>query len=157
MSDKLALFDLDGTLANDLHRKPAYLAKDWATYWDYDSMMSDPVWEPARQKIRVLEDAGWHVWVLTARLEDYNREVTEEWLTANGFGDLPALLRPRAWSDLRPPQFKSRMLGLIKGSSDIGEVVLYDNDPDVVEEITKHHGAQHVVHCTWENEAGEPA
>lgn len=154
---KLALFDMDGTLSNDTARKPAYEAKDWPKYWDRDAMLSEPAWPEAEARVNALLDAGWQVGVLSARLDELNREVTETWLTSHGFYLTPVFLRDEQHRELRPPEFKLLVLEQANAFEIYDEVVLYDNDIEVVNLITEKMGPEFVVHATWESAEGEPA
>jgi hypothetical protein len=154
---RLALFDMDGTLSNDTHRQDEYRAGKYSRYWDKDLIMQDPVWQVAVDKYHELESEGWTMGILTARREDYNIETTHAWLEEHGLYPNPIILRPNYLAYLRPPQFKTVVVQGLLRLPEVTDVVLYDNDALVVEAIQSNVGGQHVVHCTWDIEVGEPA
>lgn len=154
---KLVVFDMDGTLSDDRARRPAYEAKDWPAYWNEEAMLSEPAWPEALRLIRQHEEAGDQVGVLTARLEDYNRAVTEKWLFDQGLFVTPVILRDDENKGKRPPEFKLFVMKYLRDMPMYDQVVLYDNDIEVVNLITEELGPEFVIHATWETAEGEPA
>lgn len=149
---KLALIDMDGTLSDDRARAAEYIKGTYSSYWDRDRMLADPVFEPAADLIKQLAAEGWEIGVLTARLEDLNREITEVWLENQGYDLYPIYLRPRAFESLNPSEYKSFVVHTLIQSGKYQDVVLYDNDLIVVGSVTKAVGPQHVVYCGWDTE-----
>lgn len=156
---RVALFDMDGTLSDDRHRRPLYVPGTFSAYWNYDQMMADPVFPQGRVHFQELKDAGWIVGVLTARSEQHNADVTEEWLETNGFEPDFVWLKGADDAGKSPAQFKRETIQrLTRGINSVlySDVVLYENDPIVVAEIHKWCGSQNVVHCSWDSEV-DPA
>ena len=76
---KVILVDVDGTLANSLHREH-YLEtkpKNWSAY--YENALEDPVYEDIIWLVKLLKDCGNTILIVTARSED-RREITTKWL-----------------------------------------------------------------------------
>jgi FMN phosphatase YigB (HAD superfamily) len=150
---RLTLFDMDGTLCDDAHRYPLYLAQDWAGYFGDVEPLKDPVWPDGKAIYDEAVERGDDIYVLTARLER-NRWVSEEWLRQNGFDKVKEIiLRPEEEHDVRPPQFKAQVVKLLSESGVWDEVVLVDNDPDVVEAINASLGTEYTYHATWDSKA----
>lgn len=147
---KLALFDMDGTLANDAHRKAAYVAGQWSDYWNHEKMLADELYSEAEDAFRKAEAEGCDIMILTARLESYNRDLTAKWLESKGLTVKRMIFRPDLESYLRPDEFKSRVIDYFIRKGDYESIILYENDPEVVARITQDHGAQYVFHATWE-------
>ena len=147
---KLLLWDMDGTLSNDGHRKDLYLNKQYLEYFSYDAQMADTVYPEARALYNEMKADGWVMGYLTARLER-NRPATTDWLTLHGF-DSPetAILRPEADHIVRPPRFKAVVIGDIIEHGGYDQVVMVDNDPLVVERIAADYGDEFVFHADWD-------
>ena len=76
---KVILVDVDGTLANSLHREH-YLEtkpKNWSAY--YENALEDPVYEDIIWLVKLLKECGNTILIVTARSED-RREITTKWL-----------------------------------------------------------------------------
>jgi hypothetical protein len=76
---KVILVDVDGTLANSMHREH-YLEtkpKNWSAY--YENALEDPVFEDIIWLVKLLKDCGNTILIVTARSED-RRKITEQWL-----------------------------------------------------------------------------
>lgn len=147
---RLALWDMDGTLANDSHRAPLYIRGAWSEYWNRDQVMKDPLFPQAEAWLRSFESQGWQIGILTARLDRHNRESTEEWLTNKGIVANPIFLRPDAFDWMRPPEFKTLVVKNLIVSGAYDRVVLFDNDPEVVAAVRAECGEKTAVHCTWD-------
>ncbi|WP_433610194.1 hypothetical protein ACQP2P_40460 [Dactylosporangium sp. CA-139114] len=127
MEDSLAVFDIDGVVADVRHRLK-YLdrrPKDWDRF--FAAADRDPVLAQGVELARSYAESHVLVW-LTGRPE-HLRELTTAWLRA---ADLPAeLLFMRPANDRRPARdFKARQLGRMKRESAVAVVV--DDDPAVV-------------------------
>ncbi|MEU7870940.1 hypothetical protein [Dactylosporangium sp. NPDC049140] len=130
MEDSLAVFDIDGVVADVRHRLK-YLdrrPKDWTRF--FAAADRDPVLAEGVELARSYADSHVLVW-LTGRPE-YLRDVTAAWLRA---ADLPAdLLFMRPPNDRRPARdFKARQVGRMARESKIELVV--DDDPEVVQRL----------------------
>lgn len=147
---KLALFDMDGTLANDSERRKAYIAGQYSDYWNHEKMLADELYPEAEAAFRKAEAEGCDIVILTARLESYNHDLTAKWLESKGLTVMDMIFRPDLLNYMRPAEFKSRIIGSIIRSGKYESILLYENDPEVVERITQDHGAQYVFHATWE-------
>lgn len=76
---KVILVDVDGTLANSLHREH-YLEtkpKNWSAY--YENALEDPVYEDIIWLVKLLKECGNTILIVTARSED-RRDITTKWL-----------------------------------------------------------------------------
>lgn len=76
---KVILVDVDGTLANSLHREH-YLEtkpKNWSAY--YENALEDPVYEDIIWLVKLLKKCGNTILIVTARSED-RRDITTKWL-----------------------------------------------------------------------------
>lgn len=144
---RLALFDLDGVLADDRHRIQFALDKEWAEYFAPERMAADGVHPQGAAMVKTMQNLGWTIGYLTARRWD-TRDVTEAWQLANGFP--PGLLIMRsADRTMRAGDYKSLEVGELIGTGDFDYLVLFDDDPEVIRTVGSAHGEQHVVHCTW--------
>jgi hypothetical protein len=127
MEDSLAVFDIDGVVADVRHRLK-YLdrrPKDWPRF--FAAADRDPVLAEGATLARAYAASHVLVW-LTGRPE-HLRDLTAAWLRA---ADLPAdLLFMRPPNDRRPARdFKARQLAQLARASTIELVV--DDDPAVV-------------------------
>ncbi|WP_433210147.1 hypothetical protein ACQP00_46910 [Dactylosporangium sp. CS-047395] len=127
MQDSLAVFDIDGVVADVRHRLK-YLdrrPKDWGRF--FAAADRDPVLDEGVALARSYAESHVLVW-LTGRPE-YLRDVTAAWLRA---AELPAdLLFMRPPTDRRPArEFKARQLARMARESAVEIVV--DDDPEVV-------------------------
>jgi len=145
------LFDLDGTLCDDRHRLHLYEEGKSTDYWRPDLVLADAVWPEAERLYNKALLEGWEVGVLTARLER-NRGVSEAWLRANGFEASVVYLRPEEYSYMRPPAYKTTIVGSLIRSGEFDKVVHYDNDAFVVGRIRETLGDEYAVHTTWDAE-----
>jgi phosphoglycolate phosphatase-like HAD superfamily hydrolase len=130
MDGSLAVFDIDGVVADVRHRLK-YLdrrPKNWTRF--FAAAGADPVL--AEGVALANEYAADHVLVWLTGRPEHLRELTAAWLTAAG---LPAeLLFMRPANDRRPARdFKARTLARLARESPIAAVV--DDDPEVVERL----------------------
>lgn len=148
----LALWDMDGTLSNDAHRQALYVPGIASDYWLPENMAKDALYPEALAGVQDHIDHEWQIGILTARLESYNRECTEEWLRINlpGFDFDPIILRPDELAWMRPPEFKLGVVRQLLASGEFETVVLHDNDPYVISAIHKNISEVHAVHRTWD-------
>lgn len=145
---KLALFDLDRTLADDTHRIQYALDKEWADYFDIDRMRADPVSTEGRSAVRRAQLMGFEIGYMTGRRID-RYEVSSEWLFMGGFPN-PERIIMRSFEDkLLLAEFKLRRLTEIIESGRYDAVVLFDDDREVVRLVHEAHGIAAAVHCTW--------
>lgn len=127
MEPSLAVFDIDGVVADVRHRlrhlerRP----KDWTRF--FAAAGADPVLADGVALAR--RYAAGHVLVWLTGRPEHLRELTTDWLRAAG---LPAqLLFMRPAGDRRPARdFKARQLARLARESPIEVVV--DDDPEVV-------------------------
>jgi hypothetical protein len=153
---KLLLWDLDGTLSDDSQRQHHYLNKNWSEYFSYDAQMADPVYPQALALYNEMLASGWTMGYLTARLER-NRQATVDWLILHGFENPDgAIMRPEEDYLIRPPRFKSMVVGNLLSSGHYDDVVLVDNDPLVVERVSDDLGSAHVFQAMWDANRVDP-
>lgn len=157
---KIALFDMDGTLSDDSHRRHLYVPGQYTEYWTPELIMQDPPFSPALELVNSLRGDGWSIGVMSARRAEYNRKVTEEWLALNGVAAFPIFLRGESDKDLSPAEFKTKAFSIYMTSPGVilfEEAVLYDNDPDVVNLVNATYGDGHAVLTTWDVDEESPA
>jgi len=143
MSDRLALVDIDGLVADTRHRDAYAINRDWGTYFSMAG--DDGLWQEGFDLVEKLEMIGYDIAWLTGRREDM-RPLTEKWLRKKGFPDFPLIMRKME------DRTKLALLkaGVIFDASLLypDGVLMYDDDPWVIEE------ADNVLpgsgrHCTW--------
>lgn len=138
----IALFDLDGTLADDTHRVHHVLAGDWAAYFTPDLMIQDSVLDGGRVIMSQYQDMGYEVAYLTAR-RHVTRDVTERWLDQHGFP--LGRLTMKEWEETRPAaNYKADYLDYLTRLDQVGDVVLFDDDPEVVRHVNETTSARAV-------------
>lgn len=151
MSGHLAVFDLDGVLADERHRTRHALARDWAAYFDPERVKKDKVWPQGRTAYENELLTGSEVAYLTGRREDI-RPVTVKWLKRNDFDHEAELImrHPRhSTSGGYPlPVLKAGILRELGHLYD-GRVTLYEDDPAVCAEVRRVLPELKVMHCTW--------
>lgn len=148
---RLALFDIDGVLADDRHRVQFALDKKWTEYFDADRMMSDAAWPEGKTLVSQMQDAGWTIGYLTGRRDD-TRATTTEWLATHGFPEGDLIMRPfPATVRSRVPlaNFKVWQIREILVACPRAHVVLFEDDPEVVRLVQQEIGSGHAVLCTW--------
>ena len=106
--DRVAIFDVDGTLMNIEHRRK-YVSgdkKDWKSFFDY--MEFDTIRDDVFHLAHALQKDGYHIFVCSGRNEKH-RDITEKQLA---FGKLDyQVLMMRADDDYRPDyEVKAEML-----------------------------------------------
>lgn len=146
---KLVLWDFDGTMSDDRHRRDLYHEKRYAEYFGYEQQMADPPYPEAMALYAEMKLEGWEMAYLTARLER-NRPATEDWIRKHGLDIGAVFMRPEAMNLVRPPKFKSQIVGRLIASGEYERVVLVDNDPLVVERIKEDHGEEHIFFASWD-------
>lgn len=141
---KLAFLDLDGVLSNDTNRVKYALERRWVEY--FSKIPEDTVLLRGKELYYACFMCDYEVRYLTGRRED-TREATTRWLKKHGFDHkLPLVMRN--YSDRRPlAELKTAVVTEALREYDI--VVLYDDDPLVVEECRKVNGDSSAVLCTW--------
>ena len=148
MSD-LVLLDIDGVLADDSHRVHYALQRQWADYFDPVRVWhDDPLLEGA-QLYHFAKATGANVAFLTGRREDLY-PVTRRWLDFFEY-DGQLMMRP-IYNHAKLPQFKVDVMDEL--SKDYGSVLLYDDDPRVVEAVNTALNPQiSAQHCVWYKKA----
>lgn len=146
---KRVYIDLDGTLADDRHRKHLAFEKRWAEYFADDAILADPVWD---EGYVLMTDLMTHadkpqLVYLTGRRID-TMPATIEWLQKNGFPVLPLIMKPLDEISFTP-QWKAEELARAIEKLGAGNVTLYDDDPAVIARVQKICGEEAATHCTW--------
>jgi uncharacterized protein YcgL (UPF0745 family) len=143
----LALFDIDGVIANDKHRTHFAVARQWDWYFQSTRMFRDDVWPEGRLLLQRHLCAGDQVGFLTGRRED-RRPVTELWMRRHGIPFTPEWLLMRQLGDKRIlAEIKVEKVKELVAQG--YEVVLYEDDPHVVDSVNAACGAGTAVLCTW--------
>lgn len=132
------VFDLDGTLANNLHRQAVLPHKEFLLNTEQDiaqfwaEAVNDPPHEPIAEIARSLFDYH-EIVVLTSRVETL-REQTEDWLER---ADIPyddLIMRPVEDQFLHTPIFKVRELKSIQARG--GKIAaMFEDHAKVVEAV----------------------
>jgi hypothetical protein len=151
---KLALFDIDGYLANDLHRTPFAINREWADYFRPDRVLADTLYAEGKKQIYDMIADGWNIAYLTGRREDL-RSVTLDWFDLHGLpygGDI--FLQMKQFGETSTlADYKLRIMQeLWSGEStdyDLDRLVLFDDDPEVVRVIQEHMGLTFAQGCAW--------
>lgn len=130
---RLALFDLDGTLADDRHRVPFVLAGDWKTYFTPERVSADDVLAEGKALVEEHVALGYEIGYLTAR-RHVLRDVTEDWLDTHGFPT--GRLYMKEWEEKRPAaNFKADICAHLLSLNVFEEVVLFEDDPETVAHV----------------------
>ncbi|WP_051232081.1 phosphatase domain-containing protein [Pseudonocardia asaccharolytica] len=123
----LAVFDIDGVLADVTHRLHFLDARPQRWERFFAAADRDPLLEEGAKRLRVALTAH-DVVYLTGRPER-NRRLTERWLARHGLPTEPLYMRPD--DDHRPARIvKREVLRGLAGSRTVASVI--DDDPAVV-------------------------
>ena len=128
----IAVFDIDGVLADASHREHHVSGKpkDWDAF--FDAVGDDAVIEAGRTRLR--DEAASHEVVLLSGRPERCRAETVAWLARNGMEAGTLLLRPD--SDRRPaPVFKAGLIRSIGGPEEV--VVVIDDDDRVLARLAE--------------------
>jgi FMN phosphatase YigB (HAD superfamily) len=142
----LAVFDIDGVLADVRHRLRHVRArpKDWVAF--FAEAEHDPL--DAEGLALVRELAQDHELVFLTGRPEHTRPQTERWLAAHGLGGRPLHMRPPG--DRRPAaQVKVQLLRRLAADRTVALVI--DDDPLVVAAMRK--AGYPVRHAEWERRA----
>jgi hypothetical protein len=141
----LAVFDIDGVLADGRHRDHHAQVWDWDAY--FGAMDQDGVHPEGRYAYEQFGRLGWRRGYLTGRRED-TRGVTRTWLGQNGYDPTETLLM-RPFADRRLlAMLKASVLRTIVQYWAPLPVVLLDDDPHVIDAASRVSGVI-PIHCTW--------
>ncbi|MCW2545158.1 MAG: hypothetical protein JWM40_2710 [Frankiales bacterium] len=138
----LAVFDIDGVLADVQHRLHHLEGrrKDWLGF--FDAAVDDPVLEEGRAlALEAARDCD--VAYLTGRPERCRAD-TETWLRANGLPDGPVRMRPE---HDRQPAARMKPKALARLASGRVVAVVVDDDPLVCDAYAA--AGWTVLHATW--------
>ena len=135
---KIAVFDIDGTLANVDHRRK-YIAtkpRNWPA-WNA-AMDADTVYDDIKSLLDTLRNAGNTILLCSGRGEE-TRSVTERWLSDNGIRYEGLYMR--AEKDYRPDSIvKVELLDRIR--EDHGEPYLWIDDRQSVVDAIRAQGVR---------------
>lgn len=135
---KVIVFDIDGTVANIVHRRQ-YVAnkpKNWAAF--NAGMAHDTVYEDVKFIYDTFRAAG-HRFVFCSGRGDDTREVTEKWLADNGF-EYEALFMRRAGDYRKDSVVKVELLDQIRQWH--GEPYLWFDDRNQVVDAIRAAGVR---------------
>ena len=145
--ERVAIFDVDGTLMDINHRRKYVQGdkKDWKSFFDY--MEFDTINDNVFHLAHALHKDGYVIIVCSGRNEKH-REITEKQLA---FGKLkPQALMMRADDDYRPDwEVKREMLAEIRNSG-FDPKISVDDRPSVVS-MWRDHGLTCFDVGGWEN------
>ena len=134
------VFDLDGTLANNLHRQALLPNREFlknsnediARFWD--ASVNDEPHHPVAEIARSLYD--YHDIVILTSRSEYLREQTEDWLERSDIPFDELIMRPEEDELLHTPTFKVRELKSIMARG--GKVAaMFEDHSGVVREVRK--------------------
>lgn len=121
----LAVFDIDGVLADVSHRLHFLDVHRWEKF--FAAAHADPLLDEGAQRLRAAQDAH-DVVYLTGRPER-NRRLTRDWLARHGLPTGPLHMRPD--DDHRPARYvKREVLRRLARHREISMIL--DDDPAVV-------------------------
>lgn len=121
----LAVFDIDGVLADVSHRLHFLDVHRWEKF--FAAAHADPLLDEGAQRLREAQ-SDHDVVYLTGRPER-NRRLTERWLAGHGLPTGPLFMR--ADDDLRPARYvKREVLRLLAEEREVAMMI--DDDPAVV-------------------------
>ena len=146
---RLALFDLDGTLSDDSERAQFFIQGQPTEYWDRDKMLADPIFPGAFNLIRGLESVDTHIGILSARQDELNRKVTQQWLDSFDLNPAYVILKPKRFSYMKPEEFKCMKLASILADDEFTDVVFYENERGVVDYINARLPGEHAQWVEW--------
>jgi len=138
----LAVFDIDGVLADVRHRLHhiGTRPKDWASF--FASADADPLLSEGYERVREL--AATHDIVFLTGRPQSNRKLTEAWLDQHGLPRGRLFMRPSR--DFRPARvFKAETLRKLSADREIA--VIIDDDPQVIDELRR--GGYPAELATW--------
>lgn len=144
----LAVFDIDGVLADVRHRLGFVAAKpkDWDAF--FEAAINDTVLEPGRQAVAFEVAAGRQIVYVTGRPEGC-RQDTVEWLERHGFPQ--GQVHMRRLNDRRPARLvKPELIARLGRSGRVCAV--YDDDIAVVGALRRALPDLAVTHVTWMDE-----
>lgn len=143
----VAFFDIDGVIANDMHRQHHALAKEWVEYFRPDAVTADGVWPQGRAAILSELRRGNEVQYLTGRRHDLIK-ITKGWFVRHNLYEATTHGRP---AGVRTPLaiFKADFLEKYERENPGVRVRLYEDDPEVVRVVRARLRDEAAVHCTW--------
>lgn len=130
MSNNTAIFDLDGTLADCIHR--LHYIKNGNHNWDkfFEEMDKDPVIDEVLSVLVSLSNDNWNIIICTGRPEKY-RNITEAWL--NKYGIVPHKLYMRPDNDTRPDHIIKKELLQQIYKDGFNPIIVFDDRQSVVD------------------------
>ena len=143
MKHRLAMVDIDGVVADDRHRVHHAMSRAWGDY--FSLMPRDGVWPQGRELHDAVHVTDWDLSWLTGRRED-TRPMTRDWLQRHGFDHRAPLIMRKLHDRRKLPELKALIVREALYVYD--EVVLYDDDPLVIEAVQSVPGAR-AVWCGW--------
>lgn len=147
--NKLALIDIDGVIADERHRTEHAKNKEWNRYFHPNNILADGVWQEGKELVERLVEDGWQIAYLTGRREE-TRPATEKWLDRHKFPFGRLLMRPLPNDKPKLPLalFKVDVIQNLPDDT-WDRIVLFDDDPAVIEQVNKDIGEGSAIHCTW--------
>lgn len=139
----LAIFDIDGVLADVRHRvhHVATKPKDWDAF--FAAAVEDPPLEEGLELVGLVLERGHLICYVTGRPERC-RQDTLDWFTRHGLPAAP--LHMRADSDRRPARI-TKLMTARRLAREFDIYVFVDDDAAVVASLRE--GGFPVMHATW--------
>lgn len=150
----LALWDLDGTLADSSHRQEFYFAHDWDEYNSPARIADDTPYPHAIELVHQMRRNRWDIMYLTGRRDRIN-EITQDWLYAAGAPDTHAVLTRGDRDPDVLADFKVKVIKRVVASKLFQRVLLFDDDPEVIRLVRKNFGSDAGFLCTWYSKPAE--
>lgn len=144
----IAVFDIDGVLADVRHRLHFVAAKpkDWDAF--FEAAINDTVLVPGRQAVADELALGRQIVYVTGRPQGC-RQDTLEWLERHGFPQ--GHVHMRRLNDRRPARLvKPELIGRLGRAGRVCAV--YDDDAAVVSALRSAWPELEVTHVTWMDE-----
>jgi hypothetical protein len=145
---RLAVFDIDGVLADVEHRRHHIDGgrRSWAAF--FAAAADDPPLAPGLALLREAEQAG-HVVVYLSGRPEHLREVTTAWLAEHGCPQGEVVLRP---DGDRSPAVRLKLARLREIAAGFGIALFVDDDEAVVAAVRDHRPplAERVVLADWQ-------
>lgn len=144
---RLVLFDIDGVVADDSHRVEFARNKNWGAYFELAD--KDAPLDKGRDLVfKELHEPNTEVQYLTGRRIDLYA-VTYRWLRRHGFPNEKSItMRGFAHRDILAKYKAGVIRNAIEGNH-FSSVLLYEDDPAVVEYVNAQFGEGTAILCDW--------
>ena len=128
----VVIFDIDGTMSNSDHRVKYVRTepKNWQAF--FNAAINDKIIEPVCEIFRTIRDKTDDIIVIATGRNEENRDITEQWLNANGLSGYEKLYM-RGSNDYKPDfEVKREILEQIRSDFNTDPKMVFDDRPSVV-------------------------